>query len=536
MKLIWSQAGSMELRACALAFAALAIRPGAMEAQTYHTCPGSSCELTCPAPAGSSCRLALPAKGAYLGIFAYQVLDQSSGCASGVNAQECAIEVREGLLPPFNTLDLGINRPFAFHMHFFPWTMSPSSSPDIPTTLANNPTCNPNKPANELCDDYWHGRVPVIGWKCDQTVYPGYRSSNKAVADGQDDSVIQATRQALAQYPGPVFLRWAWEFNLIEYGSQNEVVNNQQVDYCAYYTPPKTLNHKSLAPAYDDFIAAWQHIWNVFNPSDTANGTGNVMFFWNPNAGTRHAWDDPSPYYPGDEYVDWIGIDNFQRSFSISETFDNDFEKTYDELKGNAKPLMVGANGSPNYADLPPPICPPGHPCPNTNPEFQYPYLVGLLYDLQHGQYSHLKGYDYFDAGGTSGIDFSLDLNRNCITCHPPSMTTGGLEEMAVLGATQQFNATPQVCSVLLDPYNISAVHQQELDVTITVATTANCPWSVGPLPSWITKKSVESQGEGPNLGPVGAGSVTLHIAAPDQPGTLQNVYIGGASATITIL
>src|SRR4051794_20486250 len=55
------------------------------------------------------------------------------------------------------------------------------------------------------------------------------------------------------------------------------------------------------------YIAAWRHIHDIF----VARGATNVVWAWCPNNE-----DDPgSPpamnYYPGDQYVDWTGIDGY---------------------------------------------------------------------------------------------------------------------------------------------------------------------------------------------------------------------------------
>jgi len=69
----------------------------------------------------------------------------------------------------------------------------------------------------EICEDFWHGRVPVIGWACDSSSTTGYYSppqpplypqglpdTNAAVIAGAEDDVILPAAQALGKYPGPV--------------------------------------------------------------------------------------------------------------------------------------------------------------------------------------------------------------------------------------------------------------------------------------------------------------------------------------------
>jgi hypothetical protein len=52
-----------------------------------------------------------------------------------------------------------------------------------------------------------------------------------------------------------------------------------------------------------DYIAAWKHIVDIFR----ARGATNVAWVWSPNVpdvGSTPA----TKYYPGDDYVDWIGV------------------------------------------------------------------------------------------------------------------------------------------------------------------------------------------------------------------------------------
>jgi len=298
---------------------------------------------------------------------------------------------------------------------------------------------------------------------------------------------------------------------------------------------------------YSQFQAAWQHIWGIFQQY-----APNVMFVWNPGDYTDSEWDDPHFYYPGSSYVDWIGIDTFQRA--TTDTFNIDFEQFCQDFSGidpetgqpYDKPLMVGANGSQNYSDNPVPC--PTTQCPGT--ELQARYLAGLLADFggdnhHDNLYPLLKAYDYFDSGvAGGGTNWILD-SPVCGGCYPAPPIVEGLQEMAILGATPQFNATPQVCSVSLNPSVVSIASGQAVRFTINVETTSpNCPWSVGAsqgpsvittLPEWVTLESVQSQGQGQNVGPLGPGTVTLIAGAAPSASSPFYVYIGGATLTIQV-
>jgi hypothetical protein len=148
-------------------------------------------------------------------------------------------------------------------------------------------------------------------------------------------------------------------------------------------------------------------------------GAANVGFLWNP--GYYPADGDPTDphgFYPGNSYVDWIGIDTYQRS--TTATFDNDFGLFYSDFSQSqygAKPLMAGENGSQSFVQ--------------NNLELQSAYLQGLLSGVQVNRYPLLKAYDYLDSIGGSG-SWVLDDDNG--------QGNGGLAAMAVLGASPFFS------------------------------------------------------------------------------------------------
>lgn len=301
----------------------------------------------------------------YLGIWANPSL---------ATTQEAAIEIREGAAPN------GINRTFALHLHYENWHA-------LADMTDSSGTFHPDA---ALAGDILHDRVPVISWTCDGSI----ANSDAAVAGGNpnEDVVVLATAHALAQYPGPVVLRWFWEFN--------DLGNNQTCRGDSGGSPTQQV--------YGNFVAAWRHIRQLFATA----GATNVVFLWNPGFGGS----DPAGFYPGNDAVDWIGIDTYQRT--TTATFANDFDSFYQQFSSSIygnKPLMVGENGSHNIADY--------------ATELQSGYLSGLLADVQANRYPLLKAYCYFDSSGAHG-NWVLD-------------SSGGLNAFAALAASASFSAKP---------------------------------------------------------------------------------------------
>ena len=149
------------------------------------------------------------------------------------------------------------------------------------------------------------GRIPVVTW--------GFGDLDlDEILDGSSDEFITSQARRSRDYKHPMFLRFGIEMNT-------------QVDG-DYALRPK------------DFITAWHRVHQIF----TSVGATNVSWVWSPNidsdGGTT--WDD---YYPGDSYVDWIGVDGYNTSYwgDGNRTFAQIFEPFLAHFAGR-KPLMIG--------------------------------------------------------------------------------------------------------------------------------------------------------------------------------------------------
>ncbi|MCL4439365.1 MAG: glycosyltransferase [Firmicutes bacterium] len=181
--------------------------------------------------------------------------------------------------------------------------------------------------------------VPVITWEpwdpskgdpvkgsTEQTQY-----SPKAIASGQYDSYIHQWAREAAAYRKPFFLRFAHEMN-------------------GNWYPWGDINGNTP----DDYIKMWIHVYNIFQ-EEHAN---NVMWIWAPNAtdadGNR---DSIVKYYPGDQYVDWVGFSGFNWGTSNpGVTYWNSFKSlaydTYTILSNYHKPIMVAETSSSSAGGL----------------------------------------------------------------------------------------------------------------------------------------------------------------------------------------
>ena len=104
------------------------------------------------------------------------------------------------------------------------------------------------------------------------------------------------------------------------------------------------FGHEMNAPWYSwgyghvpaaTFVRAWRHIVDLFR----AEGADNVTWLWTINAdlpGTGPVRD----WWPGDQYVGWVGIDGFYNK--SSNTFTSVFGNTIGQVRAfTGKPLLV---------------------------------------------------------------------------------------------------------------------------------------------------------------------------------------------------
>ena len=85
------------------------------------------------------------------------------------------------------------------------------------------------------------------------------------------------------------------------------------------------------------FVAAWRHIHNLFIQA----GASNVIWVWNPNIINPVPQVQLEPYWPGDAYVDWVGITGYFPT-SGPETFASLYDPTMAEIKKfTTKPIII---------------------------------------------------------------------------------------------------------------------------------------------------------------------------------------------------
>lgn len=174
------------------------------------------------------------------------------------------------------------------------------------------------------------GSIPMITWEpwlndFDPQLYPfnadaanKNKGGLKAIAEGKFDSYINAWAADAKKFGLPFYIRWGHEMN------------------DPYRYPWGQQNNKP-----EDYIAAWRHVVNKFR----AVGVTNAVWIWSPHPAYSY-----TEFYPGQGYVDWIGLTalNYGTVATWSQwwTFDDVIGKAYKDLSTYKKPMMLTEFGS----------------------------------------------------------------------------------------------------------------------------------------------------------------------------------------------
>lgn len=169
--------------------------------------------------------------------------------------------------------------------------------------------------------------TPLVTWApwdgaiaSNSTKQPNFALST--IIRGDHDAFITKWATGARDWKHPFFLRFAWEMN----GD--------------WYSWSEGRNGNTIG----QYVQAWQHVHDIF----TQVGATNVTWVWCVSAEYPGSKSLES-LYPGDAYVDWVGIDgyNFPRKAGW-QSFAAVFGPTYDHLQRLAptKPVMIAEFGS----------------------------------------------------------------------------------------------------------------------------------------------------------------------------------------------
>jgi beta-mannanase len=152
------------------------------------------------------------------------------------------------------------------------------------------------------------------------------------IVNGRWDSYIRARGAEFAAVGAPIMVRWGHEFD-------------------GNWYPWGIVNNNSDPALY---VSAYRRVHDLV----VAAGATNVQWVWcfNNSPSPATAANDAARAYPGDAYVDWVGIDGYNWGLSPSwdpggnhwTSFDTVFASAYARARSIAprRPVMIGEMGS----------------------------------------------------------------------------------------------------------------------------------------------------------------------------------------------
>lgn len=186
-------------------------------------------------------------------------------------------------------------------------------------------------PVNEARKLWRCGIMPHYTWEPWNTALGPTDSAQihlQDIIDGAWDAYITARAREFAAVRNPIFVRWGHEFN-------------------GNWYPWGIANNDADPTRY---VRAYRHVHDLSRSA----GATNVQWVWAFNNGSSpdEAYNDPAAAYPGDDYVDWVGIDGYNWGFGPSwdpagdhwTSFGATFDAAYAKARAVApkRPVMLG--------------------------------------------------------------------------------------------------------------------------------------------------------------------------------------------------
>lgn len=195
--------------------------------------------------------------------------------------------------------------------------------------------------ANAVTRSWQQGRLPLMTWESrpidagnDTVDEPAYSLPN--IIRGDFDAYLHQYAKDIVATGLPLAIRLDHEMNGIWY------------PWSETDGQGKSINGNSAG----DYVKMWRHVHDVFQQEGANN---LVMWLWAPNIvnnlpATHKAPGYLESLYPGDEYVDWVGLSGYLRPPYKSDndfSFDYTFKASLDKLRSiTGKPILLAEVGA----------------------------------------------------------------------------------------------------------------------------------------------------------------------------------------------
>lgn len=195
------------------------------------------------------------------------------------------------------------------------------------------------------------------------------------IIDGKFDKKLRAYAQAAKAVPGPL---------IIEFGTE---VNGDWFPWSGHCNGGATtggFGDPAVADGPERFRAAYRHIIDLFRSQDVRNVTW--MLHLNAYGASDEPWNSFKAYYPGDDYIDWIGVSVYgaqtpRELRDWNPTFREVMDYAYPRLAAisRTKPIAVLEFGVVEYKG-------------------KATWIASALNDLSNGRYPRIKAISYWHS------------------------------------------------------------------------------------------------------------------------------------------
>lgn len=152
------------------------------------------------------------------------------------------------------------------------------------------------------------GKVVEYGLYTVDNIDGGEKDITLEIIEGKYDDYLNHLSQSFNEYDYPILFR----------------LNNEMNGEWVWYSSHKVGKDTDL------FIECWRYIYNKFKE----NGVDNVIFVWNPNEKSfpNFAYNHYLNYYPGNEYVDVVGLTAYNTGNYYNGEIWRSFNQAYDHF------------------------------------------------------------------------------------------------------------------------------------------------------------------------------------------------------------
>ena len=253
--------------------------------------------------------------------------------------------------------------------------------------------------ADAVKDAWAHGQLPLLTWESqpstagnNEPTQPTY--SLPAILSGSFDSYIESYAKNIAATGLPLAIRLDHEMNGVWYPWSEDDGHGGAIN----------------GNATGDYVKVWQHIWNIFQ----AEGANQyVIWDWSPNivnnlTATHKTLAYTRSLYPGDQYVDWVGLSGYLRPpFSADQkvTFDATYGPSLTILREiTTKKIILSEIGASDVG---------GH---------KPAWISSLFAALAQPKNSDIIGFAWFDEAVTTYIGGELGTNDWRVDSRPEAL------------------------------------------------------------------------------------------------------------------